>query len=423
MRGVAYDSIRREPLRDAFVSLAGGHSTTRSTTTDSKGRFLFDSVPPGDYTVAVQHAALDSLGLSGVSRRATVAGSEDEVLLGVPSFGTLWSIECAGLKLPKDSGFVFGTIRDASSGRPVAHAHVALDWTELMVKKGRVAGRHWRSEVSADDHGNYSVCDVPTWEALYIHATADSSTSGEVELAPRTARVERRDLMLGPSDSSASRTGMLSGIVTTVDGQPFHDARVAVADLHEVRTDADGRFLIRDVPLGSQQIEVRSVGVAPISTIIDVMPRDTAFVSMRFGRAITVDGMRVTARPGVRVMAQEFQVRRQSGLAYTLDSTAIAKYSNFVNVFNDIAGIRMSRRPGHVDFTLTSDKGRPCSPTILLDGIDATGNNLSDLLPDEVAGVEVYAHQLSVPTELLPPGRPNECGMVVVWTKYAFRNR
>ena len=80
VRGVAYDSIRRQPLRDAFVSILGSGADARNTITDSHGRFQFDSVPPGDYTFAVQHAELDSLGLSGVSRKATVAADGDEVL-------------------------------------------------------------------------------------------------------------------------------------------------------------------------------------------------------------------------------------------------------------------------------------------------------------------------------------------------------
>src|SRR5262249_18358979 len=114
VRGVAYDSIRRQPLRDAFVSILGSEAGARNTTTDSHGRFQFDSVPPGDYTFAIQHAVLDSLGLSGVSRKATVATEDAEVRLGVPSFGTLWRIECAGLPVPKDSGFAFGPLRDAA---------------------------------------------------------------------------------------------------------------------------------------------------------------------------------------------------------------------------------------------------------------------------------------------------------------------
>ncbi len=424
VRGVAYDSIRRQPLRDAFVSILGSGAGARNTTTDSHGRFQFDSVPPGDYTFAIQHAVLDSLGLSGVSRKATVAREDDEVRLGVPSFGTLWRIECAG-RVPKDSGFVFGTVRDAATMRPLAHARVEVTWVELALKSGHVTGRKWTAEGLADDLGNYSVCDVPTWEVVSIRAagTTDSVSSGEIELAPRGGRIERRDLLVGPTDSVASHVGIVSGIVTNVNGEPFGAARVSMPGLREVRTDAEGRFVLRDVPTGTQQIEVLSVGVAPVSQTVDVLPRDTTRVALQFGRPIVLTGVRVTAKPGVQVMSQEFDARRKNGTGYALDSTAIGRYPDFINVFNDVPGIRMSRRLGSVFLSTMGDKGHACSPTILMDGIETSANAISDLQSHEVAAIEVYAHALMVPAELLPPGRPVDCGMVVVWTKYTFRNR
>ena len=81
------------------------------------------------------------------------------------------------------------------------------------------------------------------------------------------------------------------------------------------------------------------------------------------------------------------------------------------------------RSLGSVFLTTMGDKGNACSPTLLMDGIETSANALSDLQPHEVAAIEVYARALMIPVELLPPGRPVDCGMVVVWTKYTFRNR
>jgi hypothetical protein len=291
------------------------------------------------------------------------------------------------------------------------------------VRSGHVTQRLWRAEAEADDQGNYSVCDIPTWDVIFVRANGDSATSGDIQLQPRAGRVERRDLLVGPADSSASHVGIVTGLVTNVNGVPFAQARVSIPGMREVRSDFDGRFILRGVALGTQQIDVRSVGVAPISTTVDVLPGDTTTIDLQFGRPIVLDGVRVTATPGVRVMAQEFDIRRRNGAGYVLDSTTIARYPEFINVFNDVPGIRMSRLRGTVSLSTMSDKGTACAPTILLDGIEASGNSLTDLQAHEIAGVEVYAHPLTVPAQLLPPGRPPECGMVVVWTKYAFRNR
>src|SRR5690348_13886915 len=61
VRGVVFDSLRGQPLRNAFVIMAGGHTIN----TDDLGRFRFDSVVPGAYTFTVHHAVLDSIGFSG----------------------------------------------------------------------------------------------------------------------------------------------------------------------------------------------------------------------------------------------------------------------------------------------------------------------------------------------------------------------
>src|SRR5215218_8489198 len=56
VRGVVFDSLRGTPLGNAFVTITGN---SRVITTDSRGRFSFDSVLPGAYVFTAQHAVLD----------------------------------------------------------------------------------------------------------------------------------------------------------------------------------------------------------------------------------------------------------------------------------------------------------------------------------------------------------------------------
>ena len=114
VRGVVFDSLRGAPLSGAFVSIAG---VGRSTTSDSLGRFRFDSLPAGTYTFAIQHDIIDSIGVGSIATRAIVRGRDDEVTIAVPSFVALWSRWCQGAA-PKDTGLVHGTVRDAS-GAPL----------------------------------------------------------------------------------------------------------------------------------------------------------------------------------------------------------------------------------------------------------------------------------------------------------------
>src|SRR5262249_61584684 len=106
---------------------------------------------------------------------------------------------CPRAPCPKVRLSAFGSGPDAATMLPLAHARVEVSWVELRVKSGHVAGRRWKAERLADDSGNYSVCDVPTSEAMSIRAMGpvarDSTSSGEIGLAPTLGRIERRDLL------------------------------------------------------------------------------------------------------------------------------------------------------------------------------------------------------------------------------------
>ena len=52
VNGVAFDSLRGQPLRDALVAIRGLAS---SATTDERGRFSFERVPLGTHTFVLQY--------------------------------------------------------------------------------------------------------------------------------------------------------------------------------------------------------------------------------------------------------------------------------------------------------------------------------------------------------------------------------
>src|SRR5512140_3438309 len=61
VRGMVVDSLLGATLPGATVRLAKLGLVTRS---DSTGRFLIDSVPPGEWEVTFRHPELDSLGFA-----------------------------------------------------------------------------------------------------------------------------------------------------------------------------------------------------------------------------------------------------------------------------------------------------------------------------------------------------------------------
>jgi uncharacterized protein (DUF2141 family) len=63
--GTVFDSTMSAPLGQATVDAVDANDPLRlwTTTTDAKGEFTFDALPPGRYAVAVSHPRLDSLGI------------------------------------------------------------------------------------------------------------------------------------------------------------------------------------------------------------------------------------------------------------------------------------------------------------------------------------------------------------------------
>jgi hypothetical protein len=422
VRGLVFDSVGGRPLRDAFVMIVGG---TQSTTTDARGRFRFDSVPGGAQTFAVQHALLDSLGFSGLTKRTTIGGENDEVRVSVPSFATLWKSVCGSAHVPRDSGLIYGTIREANGGKPVAGAAIELSWSELAVRKNRkqVVDRRWKSETKATSNGDYAVCGVPLDAGMLVRAATDSSASGAVEIPLTGLRVQRRDLLVGATKGgAASRTGVVVGMLTDPSGAPFPDARV-ILDSQEVRSDFDGRFVLPGVATGSRQLEVLFIGVTPVLSTVDVRPGDTTMISLALPRITSLATVHVTSTERARMLREEFEERKIMYGRNIIDSTAINRLMSLPNVFYGIPNVT-AKRSANGDFTvlMADGRGKSCIPELRVDGAMVNDfATLNSLPPNRVLAVEVYPHAFNVPSEYQRGGVRYQCGLVAVWTKWAMR--
>lgn len=60
---------------------------------------------------------------------------------------------------------------------------------------------------------------------------------------------------------------------------------------------------------------------------------------------------------------------------------------------------------------------RRCVANVIIDGIKADFQQVNFLRPSDIAAIEVYPHRFSVPDRFV---QNNECGVVVVWTKWAL---
>ena len=419
VRGVVFDSLRGKPLGNASVSIAGGHFTMN---TDPSGRFEFDSVPPGTHIITARHAFLDSIGLPGISTKAVVTAEGGDITLGVPSFASMWRVACGGdRRPPRDSGIVYGTIRDAESSQPVADASIEVSWSDFVLQQQKIRERRWHVDTKSNSAGGYAICGVPSDIATQLHTQAQSAESGVLDLPVGGARVQRHDLLIAPNDTSAR--GRLRGTVIDHLGAIVTDAVIRVDSSSEGRTDSTGAFELTRVPAGTREVKVLAIGAEPMTIVTDVLPRETTTLSVQLRPVYTLNTVTTTGNRGARVFASEFEVRRKSGFGYMQDSTTLSRYPQFVNALRSFPSLNVQQRPTTLVITVPNGKGGDCQPDVLIDGARGTFNHLLDLMSNEIGGVEVYTHAAHIPSRFVPAGIQPQCGMILVWTKYGFRNR
>jgi hypothetical protein len=410
LTGVAFDSLRNKPLADAFISMGG---TNRSTTSDANGIFRFTGVVPGTYVFTMQHDVFDSLGVSGASARVVVRGESDTVRLAVPAFATFWRAACPGAA-PRDSGVVYGVVRDAVGEKPMPRATVEVTWTDIAsTGPTTVKQSQRRGSIRADSTGRYALCGVPLSTGLHLRSSLDGLVSGAIDLLPMTTPVHRVDFRVAALDP-ASR-GIVAGTVTA-NGRAVSSARVVIDDMPEIRTDAEGRFLARNVPAGTRQVEASAIGVSPGAATVNVVPGDTAHVQIELGKVVSLPGVDVNATP-VRVrLAKEFDSRRKLGLGVYRDSTQLAKYHTFYDVFNDMSGSVGVR--GGIGQRRIQIHG--ADATVLIDGVQVQQSDMALFDQRDIAAVEVYTNESTIPMELRSRIRRRAAGLVVIWTKAMF---
>ncbi len=440
--GIAYDSLAKQPLRQAFVSIA---AIGRTATTDDKGRFRMDSVPEGPQLFTMQHAAFDSLGLSGMSSRVHVQRGMPRVVLAVPSFETLWRAACGDAAAPRDSAVVYGTVRDAVGGVMQVGARIDVSWIDLVGGGNSLASigqRRWRRHTSTDARGEFAICGVPSRTPLTLRAALDSSDTlsvSTIELEATTMRVRRRDVLVARAitvasasiaQSGAARdsiivasinvtpTGVVSGIVTNAVGLPIANAAIAIDTMAEVRSGDDGRFVVRSVPAGSRPVSVVAIGQQPYTNSVNLLAGDTVRLTVSMSAVPTLDAVNVKATV-MSTRIRDYEDRRRTGAGAFRDSTEIRRYPDLSSVLRTVPNVAIRGR-GLKDLVFGIGTPRQCAAIrdqvdFRIDGHPTTVEAVETLDPLSLAVVEVYSRATKLPGTLM--GKLQYQCAVWIWTK------
>jgi len=252
-----------------------------------------------------------------------------------------------------------------------------------------------------------SVASAPTIAAL---DSLDRRATATPSNASNGRDSARREVAL-------SGTASLAGIVRTTSGQPLPGADVRVRNARGFTlTDAAGRFVLNDLPAGTQALLVRRLGYALTELPVDLRAERRLEVSVRMTRAVELDSVRVLAS---RAKLAEFEYNRKTNLQgrfLTLSDIQRIKPRKTSELIPLLGGYVMMGRGRRVPMRETDydpPGTHPCrEANVVIDGVD--GQAVDDVLPVQIAGIELYKNAASAPIEY--SGRAN-CGLIVIWLR------
>ena len=441
IEGTITDSIHAAPLAKANVLAVRTEpepSVSSGAATDARGRYRIDSLQAGRYMVEFASPFLDSLEMTLPPREVSVVeGRSTRADFALPSGRTLRLAACPGLTLDSETGAVVGRLSDADTDHPLIGAKVVVAWYDLSVDrktlKPSIGER--TGVVTSDSLGRYRLCGVPTATWLVVQVQADGRSGSPIRLqVPDSAGVVVRHLSIStpaarPIADSVSVAGagadtvppppltgsaLVSGVVRGVGGLPLSGAQVRVVGARGTAlSDERGRFELRDLPAGTQVLEVRRIGYLLAQQPVELRAARPISQDVRLQRIVTLDSMRVLAQ---RSRYPEFeQHRRMNGFGTFFTADDVARRASFEtsDLFRMIPGFRVS---GYgLDAKVTSSRGvtsltGACSPNIVIDGMPNQEINL--IHPSSIGAMEIYRG--GAPT---PPQYDRGCGAIVIWSK------
>jgi TonB-linked SusC/RagA family outer membrane protein len=193
---------------------------------------------------------------------------------------------------------------------------------------------------------------------------------------------------------SAQQVGTVTGaVVDSGSGQPIAGAQVYLPGLQlGALSNAQGRFLIVNVPVGRREIRAELIGRQTASQTVDVQAGQAAQVSFLLeSRAISLEGVVVT---GVAAATPRTQ------LAFTVERVKVDQnlVAASLNVGSMIQGkmagakiIQANAQPGEApSIQLRGPKSIMGSqdPLIIVDGVISRGS-LADIDPNDIESIEI----------------------------------
>lgn len=236
IKGTAFKADGVTSVSGVTVTLSGPEFAT--TTTDSQGKFSFDFVPLGNFTIETS----DSTGNRGRTTGALTTTSQ-VAIADVSYLGR---------------GTANGTVTDGS-GNPVANASVSLSSNSIF---------GGTKNTTTDGAGRYS------FSGVFVGSFNVNATSPITRLGGHSANRINFDGQSVTADITLIATGSITGTIFHFGGStPAPGAIISLGNGRSTTADSTGKYRLDFVPVGSYNLSItdpstgdRGQGVATIST-------------------------------------------------------------------------------------------------------------------------------------------------------------
>ena len=301
---------------------------------------------------------------------------------------------------------VRGTAFDSLSNRPLVNAaiHVSgLDGTATTDANGAF-------EIRGIESGFY------TFSAQ--HALLDTLGFNDVAVGLNISDAQSTVSLTIPSFAAlwASGCGSRKGRITNAAGDGVSNVRVSVNGIVGARSDSAGAYVIQRVRTGSRTVQFVSVGMAPITRIVELAPDQVADVSITLERVTVLEKVQVTATAKQQLLTQ-FGDRKRLGFGSIQDSTQLSRAPGLGTAIRMLPGVLLGRMfEPPIMLRMASGLGAVCEANYFLDGHRVEIEAFYSIPIKDIAWIESYPRRYAVPREFMG-GR--ECGAVALFTKFS----
>jgi hypothetical protein len=279
---------------------------------------------------------------------------------------------------------------------------------------------------------------------LVVRARHATDSTGNLALTLAAGEVRQLTLYIGHTtvlahgtqlDSSPTqwRRGLarLQGRAVDAHGQPVDNARATVWDTGiEAVTNAAGAFVLDSLPAGTHTLELKKIGLTALQSVVHLADGDTTRAELKFeDKPFVLSAVLTRAEmEDARKLAvfEQHRTKATTGGHYITprDIKAAGGLASVTLLIQGLPGIQVyrqgaTRRVEMVRDGMMAGTKSACTADIYVDGVRSFNDFMdieSELTPDKLAAIEVYARATQRPPEF-PYSSTKPCGAIAIWTK------